>query len=147
MSAAGSSKPMLQASGLGASDLLPRGRAVAASGAPDLRWRVSSGARQWRRSLSLLVSCRLCRRHASHRAAREVKARAGEAGVEDNGWQRVIEGGAALVGWAVSCIDTPSTRIGVGHGVRYRHVTSAACRCNRDCSILECSKAAVVIYN
>ena len=65
--------------------------------------------RATRRSLSLLVSCRLCRRHASHRAAREVKARAGEAGVEDNGWQRVIEGGAALVGWAVSCIDTAST--------------------------------------
>jgi len=45
------------------------------------------------------------------------------------------------------CFDTPSTRIGVGHGVRHRHVTSAACRCNRDCSILECSRAAVVIYN
>ena len=46
MSAAGSSKPMLQASGGGASDLLPRGRAVAAPGAPDLRWRVSLGARR-----------------------------------------------------------------------------------------------------
>jgi len=152
MSAAGSSKPMLQASGGGASDLLPRGRAVAAPGAPDLRWRVSLGARRGGPSpcwppvgLSAVPAPRLppcCARGKG-------PCRGGR-----RGGQRVAEGyrGRGCFGGLGRivyrhCFDTPSTRIGVGHGVRHRHVTSAACRCNRDCSILECSKAAVVIYN
>jgi len=114
------------------------------------RWRhpaprTSIGAPAWGRDEEVplpggfLSACRLCWRHASHHATREVEARAGEAGVEDNeaaeGYRgRGCFGGLGRIVYR-HCFDTPSTpyrrRIGVGHGVRHRHVTSAEYRCNR----------------